>query len=408
MLVDLLAAEFPAPRSGQDLKMAMLNPERATSGAFASERDLLRSLIQTPHYSSFVVADLDFEPRLRAVFAQDVPEMTRMIGSIADHEQPFASKALDVAVATSDADSFAKWAKLDPEGLGHFLRFRPAGLQEAVAWKAVGIETLWPLAAKQRSRTQRSAIVDAILESGASIDPRLLLRSWSNGAELLLHALSKKGRPRRRDLEHWLAGIPQDEVVNFLRANPNADTSLVTASLAMLDGRHLAGMPAQAGREALDADESVRLAATLFSAALLVHNDLEWAEIAMTAFARLAGIVGKNKLREAAERLKNVEPSLPASDVQGRAARAANRAFKDGDWPIAAAFGLRSRSAFTLLIEADKNAGLARKMLVALTAEDAKATAWQRESITKSIRERSDRDSLLKTIEGLAKGLFRF
>lgn len=161
-------------------------------------------------------------------------------------------------------------------------------------------------------------------------------------------------------------------------------------------------------RAALRGDISIDTAIAAFLAALERPKDPTWADIGTMAYCRVVDRASKDELGPARERLPRVEPDLPEWDVVARVARAASQAFKDGRWPIEAALEIKDRAAFSALVRADRRAGLARAMLIRAAAGGVKVTAWQSDVISSTIRERSDKDSLLKTIEGLARGIFRF
>lgn len=407
-VISVLTDEFPEARAAAKLKQDVLSPKHAPASLERLEDvPLLRTLVTTEAHEAFRDTNLAVAERIERLYAEDITGLGDVLTSIEYAKQPIADKVLSAAIAVGSADGFSKWVKRDAKPLGRLARLKPEILQQPDVWEAADTETLWAVAAKKRGTAQRRAIARAAIQADATVDPEAMVKSWGNGSEVILDALAQDTKLSTNKLARWLGPVSTENILDFLSTEAEVSGAFAAAALRSMEPVDIIKLDATTVGAALEAVCSIDLAIAVFLAALEAPFDAKWAEIATLSYCRVTGPAGKDELREARRRLEGVEPDLPKHDVAARVARAANRAFKSGRWPIEAALLINDRKAFTALVQADKHAGLARAILLHITQSNTKVAVWQREVISSTIRDRSDRESLLKTIEELARGIFR-
>jgi hypothetical protein len=404
-VVAILGEEFPQAQDGIALKAQLLST-RVQEAPPLDDRGVLRGLVKTNVPQAFANADLDLPERVRRLYKSDAKSLWEVLEAINNDRESIADVVLNAAVDVGASDGFGRWSNQPPDTIRKLVKHRPVVLENADLWRAVDPSVLWPKAAAQRGVGRRTAIVQAIVDAGIESLSEPVTTAWSVGADLLLSALSHATGLRTSDLLPWLAPISSQTLLRFLSTDVEVTDGFAAAAVRGMDASAIATVGATKVEAALKGDPSIDTAVAAFLAALERPGGTTWADIGITAYCRVVDRASKDELGPTRERLRGVEPDLPEWDVVARVARAASEAFKDGRWPIEAALEIKDRAAFAALVHADKRAGLARAMLVRAASGDVKVTAWQSDLISSTIRERSDKDSLLKTIEGLARGIF--
>ena len=406
-VVAILGEEFPTARAGTALKADLLAGTRGEIPVL-DDYGVLRGLVTTTVPEAFNGIDLNLAGRVSRLSATSGKSLWSVIDAVKDDVGPMADIVLTAFIEVSSADGFDQWSHQDPQTIQKLVRHRPVILEYAQLWTTVDPSVLWPEAARQLGVARRMAIVKAMVAAAVASLASAVVTDWTDGADLLISALAQATDLGTSDLSSWLGPIPAETLMGFLSADAEVTDAFAAAAIRGMDVAAIAAVGPDKVTAALRGDQSIDVAVAAFLAALERPHDAAWAEIGTTAYCRVVDRASKDELGPARERLRQVEPELPEWDVVARVARAASEAFKDGRWPIEAALGIRDESAFAALVQGDKRAGLARAMLERAASGDVNVTPWQSDLIISTIRERSDRDSLMKTLEGLARSILRF
>lgn len=406
-VVSILGEEFPTAGAGTALKADLLVVRRGEIPVL-DDSGVLRGLVTTTVPEAFSGMDLNLVSRVRRLSLTNSKALWSVIDSATDDLRPIADAVLTAFTEVSIVDGFQQWSLQDPETIRNVVRHRPVVLEHVQLWTTVHPSILWPEAARQRGAARRMAIVKAMVAAAVGSLAEVVVTDWNDGSDLLISALVQATELDTSALDSWLAPVPSETLLDFLRGDAEVTDAFAAAAIRRMDVAAIAAVGPGRVTAALRGDKSIDVAVAAFLGALERPHDVAWAEIGTTAYCRVVDRASKDELGPARERLRQVEPELPEWDVVARVARAASEAFKDGRWPIEAALGIRDESAFAALVRGDKRAGLARAMLERAASGDVNVTPWQSDLIISTIRERSDRDSLMKTLEGLARSILRF
>jgi hypothetical protein len=405
-VLELIVASEPSPSRARMLKKDVLRPLEPPAGCRfeLDEVVLLRALVSTQHHRALNRADMDVAERGRVLSATKSGAVGQVLSAIGDPRQPFAQAFLESVVDQLTGAALGKWARQDPAGVLRLAEYRPELSHEPEVWRSVKPKKLWSVAREQRGSNQRLATLLAIVSAQAHVEPAEVLRSWRNGAELVLRAISEADPPKS-EVYRWLRRIPEDTLASYLAKAESPSPVLVREALEHLSVDAISRLPVAMLRPIVDEKPTGDHAAALLAAALQQTSDPSWVDLGVAAFERFATAPRDQRINAARNRLDLARGS--DGDVRKKAATAINRALKGNHWRSTAALTLDDREAFRAVIEGDRDASLARRLLVEAADSQTPIKAWQHTIISKAIASRSDRDSLLKTLEGVGRALRR-
>jgi hypothetical protein len=408
-VLDNIVAIHRSSSSGKLLKREVMRPAQPPAGCSRKldEVVLLRALVSTDAYAAFAGLEMRIEQRTQALLKDNIQDAQFVLKAIEDEQQPFAASYLTTLVEELSLTELGELVRRDLLTLDVLARQSPALLHAQDIWRLVDAEHLWLLAAPQRGSEQRFATLAAAIGAQAQLSPESVLSRWRNSAPLVLRALTTTKAPRAQ-VRRWLRAIPPDDVVSYFTQADGITLDLFSLALEEMPAKTISKMPPERVLSvARDSKSSLDQVAAAFAAALKRTSNPEWAEIAVSAYGRIAKPAREGRLGKAKGRLDKIESALPRSEVLTRVAAALNRGLLGEAWASVTALGLDDRKAFRALLEADANAELARSILVEAAGGDLSLEPWQHAIITKTIADRSDRASIIATLEEVGRALLR-
>jgi hypothetical protein len=246
-----------------------------------------------------------------------------------------------------------------------------------------------------------------MLAAESPVDPALVLTTWDDAPGILLELLATEP-PRRKLFDRWLAAVPPEVIAGWLNSR---HTGLEAKQLAPF----LAALPVASLRrtdpglllEQLKLGCDQDFAARAFSAAIGCARKPDWAPVALCSYTQLLHPKGRLGKRAIAELDRSQPPLGAAGSWSQRLARSLNQALQEGRWDSLLMLSLE-RHAFELLIEADSHAGLAKQVSLAGIDQTELFESWQTQVIFKNIKARSDRASLARFVEKVARTIWPF
>lgn len=327
--------------------------------------------------------------------------MGKIIAALGSDPNRVGVELLDL-MSQSDPHQLRRWLGGSPETLRKLATMRPRLFGMSGLWRAFNADALWGAIVSLRGKKKREEAVAAMVEGGAEVDPARVIEAWPEAIETVLDLVS--GAPRRSSNPKWLAVVPSGSVVE--RINNDRGEMNPAARRAMLGALE----PAALRLVALDTIETqlhetktAEFAAKAFIAAVLNASKRGWEALAVDSFERLCG-KGRSTPRALGPYLDEMEgQSLDPGDWRDRAARVLNLAFQEDRWDPLETLTL-TQVPFKRLVEADRKAGLARRILDAGSRDPGRFKKWQQQALINNVEERADKASLI----GLLKRVLRW
>jgi len=405
--LNTIVAAHPAKTDGARLKKDVLNPSQPPVGCQGrlDEVALLSALVSTTKSASVDISHLEVSTRARALMELDPAAVRAVLGAIEDPKQPIAEEFVAAVAETLTPAELENWARRNPEMVLDVAVRQPDLLHRPELWRAIDSTRLWPLAWSQRGSRQRLSTLVAAIGARTPLPDIDIVSRWRNGPELILKALATS-KPSKSVMAEWLAAVPDPVVAKFV-SEPDSSGEVLALALEQLPMSAIAKL----SRERLlsiatEPELTVAGHAAMLAAALERTDDPRWAELAVTSYATVVEAARADRLGAAEERFSKIEPEMPTWDIQARLASAMNRALKAG-WPSAGALAIRDKEGFRAIVEADPRAELARRILLDSADQHLAVRPWQQTILRRTISERSDRDSLVKIVETLARAAWK-
>jgi len=394
---------FPSADSGQGLKGDLLDPDLSLVGCARepSDRELLIGLLALEDVSALPVERLDLRSRVARIGGERGDGINEIVSSLGSDPNQVGVELLDL-MSKGDPRQLRRWLGDSPEALRKLVTMRPSLAGMPGLWRAFEADTLWGAIASLRGKRKREEAVAAMLEGEAEVDPAMVIETWPETVEAVLDLVS--AAPKRSSNSKWLAVVPSKSVVE--RVNTERTEMDPAARRAMLGALE----PAALRLVALDIIETqlrdtkaAEFAAKVFIAAVLNASKRGWETLAVESFERLCG-KGRGTPRALGPYLDEMAGHrLDPGDWKDRAARVLNLAFQENSWDPLETLAL-AQAPFMRLIEADKKAGLARRILDAGSRDPGRFKKWQQQALIQNVEERADKASLI----GLLKRVLRW
>ena len=409
-VVETLANAFPLSTQASQLKRDVLNPTGPPAGCAAplAESRLLSALIRTENLQAFDPTALDLAGRVRRFASTDPVGFADLLDSVG------ASSAnedlvLGVLVEQLDASQLSDLAQRNA-GLGLGLaRHLPSLAHSPALWQTLDPSKLWEAVARQRRRDDRLATVLAAIRGGVAPDAQVVGKRWKNRSSVILDAIALADMEESR-LDGWAALVAPEAMPDWLneadhRVGPAVLRRLATQLYPQASERLSWEVQQRLIPEALPIDS----VAHLFTIALKRLDEPAVADVAVSAFSRLARSARDQGLAdEVVSLLELPQSGVPEWDLIARMARRLNVALKAQRWSPTAALNIGDRDDFASVIEADKHAGLARRILSEAAIHRIPITEWQQDLLTGIVSQKAERDSLAAVFEDLARALWPF
>lgn len=328
--------------------------------------------------------------------------MSRIVDVIYRGSNPLGIAILD-HLANLQTKQQVRWLSDNPRSVSKLISMRPQLAGSAQLWQRVDPEILWRALTGLRGKGKREAAVAAMLDSDAGVEPANVLDAWGESEELVLDLLASSP-PAKKTADRWLAALPKRSVAGWVNANSNIDQAALRLVLSVLGPRELRSVDPHVVSRYLEASKAQDFTAKAFVAAILSATDPRWAPVGVQSFERLCRAKGSQTSGPVGRYLEELDSSWLDSDASNdRLARALNLAFQEDCWDPLATLGLGQYS-FRRLVEADKKAGLARRMLGAGHDQPDVFKKWQSDALIENVEARADRASLV----GLLKRFWPF
>jgi hypothetical protein len=410
--VDTAAAErtlqricvlFPSPDSGLGLKDDLLDPSLSLVGCERepSDRELLIGLLALEDVSALPIERLNLKSRLARIGGEGGDGIGEIVNAIGSDPNQVAVELLDL-ISEGDPRQLRHWLGDSPEALRKLATTRPQLAGTPGLWRVFEADVLWGAIASLRGKRKREEAVAAMVEGGAELDPAMVIESWPEAVEMVLDLVS--AAPKHSSNPNWLAAVPSSSIVE--RLNTHGGEMNPAARRAMLGALE----PAALRLVALDIIESqlretkgAEFAVKAFIAAVLNASKRGWEALAVESFERFCG-KGRGAPRVLGPYLDEMAgQKLDPGDWKDRAARVLNLAFQEDSWDPLETLTL-TQAPFKRLVEADKKAGLARRILNAGSRDPERFKKWQQQALMQNVEARADKASLI----GLVKRVLRW
>ena len=402
-LLDQLETTFGQDPSAHRLKRELLRPDATPRGCPRPVPDdaLLIALVGRSAMPGVSAEDLQLDARIRGLLDGDPSEVSRLVTAIPARPGKPASLVLDALSANLDSHRLKRWLASDPKALLALLRLRPQLAADGALWQALPTDELWSMVKRIRGANQRVELLSGAVSGGAVLNADQVAADWPNSMAPLVQRLADEGLAHDR-LAPWLDVLSAEDR-QTLANREQQDHALVARLVERMETDELTRWKPERLRGLLAQPLPPRAAARIFTASLAMTQRPTWAPVAVAAYDQLhrAAITeGLGDARPVLVRLA-VEDE-PKRDVGKRLARALNRSFKQGRWPVVAALECRNRKAFLALIEADEKAGLARRVLTAVVEERPEgAKQWQLDALVETATVRADPSWTAKFVKKL-------
>jgi hypothetical protein len=404
-VVATLSRDFPSAQDGRRLKKTLLNEHDAALEDVSrlNEIDILCALAAAESTAAFKLQDLDLAQRVVRLAKQQPSQVSAVIRASGKSENPGYTVMLDALAASLDKQLIKRWGDADSGGLLALVRRRPLVARDPDVWRYLEPGAIWDAVRSVRGTRQRADLISAMIASGRDLDGKAVSEAWPTAGDAVAEALADPSAPPKA-VAKWLAALSSVQL-KVLIDNPSSQSTLVVSAARLLDPRSLAKWNPETLDRALDAapaDYAVRV----LRAALLRTDARNWAPLAIRSYERVHRRVSKGSLSGKA--LAQAWPSLEGQtrkQMLDTIVRELNRALKDGEWPVTSTLSLADRDAFTQLVDADRHAGLARRIVADISSGPTPLEPWQQKVLVRAIVDRSDKAGLTKALESAVSGL---
>jgi len=378
--------------------MALVDHKSAPAGCKKPVDDVawLRALLAGAPLKGLDSTALDIAGRSERVLRTRPGELSRVIDAVGGRPNAYAEEFLESVADRLHGKVLKQWLSADPSAVPKLLRLRPLLASRPEVWRAMGPDEAWQALKRVRAKSQRVEVIAAMVASGLELNPLSVAESWKGLAPAVTERLIGDGVVDER-LGPWLETLTVAQKKEIAR-RPGQQEPVVEAVIALVDPEQLNewGMPFLLEVSGWSADPVVQ--AKIFLAAMANTTKPTWAELGVTAYARLheTSVVEDGARLSAARGLLSAvaRDAGPEWDVARRLAKATSRALKHERWPAKAALSCKDERAFRALIDSDDHAGLARRILEAAFDAPTDMEPWQRSVLFAITREKADRDAL--------------
>ena len=391
---------FPSPDAGLGLKGDLLNPKLSLVGCEhePSDQELLIGLLALEDASALPVEQLDLKARLTRIRGEGIGQI---VDAISSDPNPVAVELLDL-ISKGDPRQLGRWLGDSPEAVRKLVTMRPQLAGTPALWRMFEADLLWGAISSLRGKRKREAALAAMVESDAGVDPAKVVESWPEAVESVLDLVS--AAPKRKSNPRWLAAVPGKSVVERINARGREmNPAERGAMLGVLEPATLGLVARNLIETQLRETESAEFTVKAFMAAMLNASKKGWETPATESFERVCG-KGRSAPKALQQYLDEMTgQKLDPGEWKDRPARVLNLAFQEDSWDPLEALTL-TQIPFKRLIEADKKAGLARRILNAGSRDPERFKKWQQQALMQNVEERADKASLI----GLVKRVLRW
>jgi hypothetical protein len=391
---------FGSADLGQGLKGDLLDPGVRLEGGKRepSDRDLLLGLLNLKEVSALPIRRLDLRRRLGRIVKEQPTAVGEILSAIGKDPNALGVEVLDL-VATGDSRQLRRWLSASPDALRNLISMRPQLAGSPALWREIDAESLWSAISSLRGKKKREEAVAAMVDCEVDLDPSAVLEAWPESGGTVLEMVV--AAPKRRSSSRWLGALPGQLIVEEVNANhAEMDRPALRALLSALEPEALGSVKVDVIKEELEETKAIDFTAKVFVAAALNASKQGWEGPALGSFERLGG-KGRSTPRSLGQYLEKLSAQkLDPRGWEDRTARVLNLAFQEDSWDPLEALSL-TQAPFKRLIEADKKAGLARRMLDAGSSNPDRFKKWQKEALIANVEERADRASLIGLLKRL-------
>jgi hypothetical protein len=393
---------FSSPGSGLGLKGDLLDPGLSLVGCKRepSDRELLIGLLALEDVSALPIERLDLKSRLAKIGGEDGDGVGEIVAAVNRDPNQVGVELLGL-ISEGNPRQLRRWLGDSPEALRKLVTMRPRLAGAPGLWRAFEADVLWGAIASLRGKRKREEAVAAMVEGGAELDPAIVIEAWPEAVETVLDLVSVA--PKRASTTNWLAVVPSRSVVERINTDRGEmDPAARQAMIGALEPEALCLVPLDIIEIQLRETKAAEFATKAFLAAVLNASKRGWETLAVESFERLCG-KGRGTPRTLGTYLDEMAGQrLDPEDWKDRAARVLNLAFQEDSWNPLETLTL-TQVPFKRLIEADKKAGLARRILDAGSRDPQRFKMWQQQALIDNVEERADKASLI----GLVKRVLR-
>jgi hypothetical protein len=408
-IVSILGTRFPLAGEALLLKVALLNPSNPPIGCShqLDEVSLLQALVLIGSSEAFPPEELNIRRRTELQMHVRSQAMISIVESIGDTEGRFADEFLDGVVSALDPASLEESNTTTKTVL--LLANRSVELlRHSATWRLAPSRELISLMRTLGAPEQREEMLLAALTSGAELDPEDVVSAWTDADELIIDVLLR-ANIGDTEARRWLRTVDPALLIRRVMSPRRAlPKGLLALALEEFPPDFAAQVPPDTLLELLKGPNTkVSVAAKALAGASRRTSVSQWADIAAIAFDRLADPIRHDELGPLKALFDGIGGALPRWDVLGRISAFLNGALRGPKWSSLATLGIKNRRAFASIIDADTDAGLARRVLIAAAEKGISIEPWQHEVLNRAMAQRADRDSLAKTLETVGKFIFR-
>ncbi|HTT93422.1 MAG TPA: hypothetical protein VMF55_02040 [Solirubrobacterales bacterium] len=360
----------------------------------------MTALLALDDVSALPIDRLDLKSRLTRISGEDRDGLGEIFAAIGSDPKQMGASLLDV-ISDGDSNQLRRWLGDSPEAMRKLVSMRPQLAGIPGLWRAFEAEALWDAIASLRGKRKREEAVVAMIERGAKLNPAMVVAAWPDTVEAVLDLVSVT--PKRSSNPSWLAAVPSASIVERINTHRDETDLARRVMLGALEPEALRLVAQDILETQLRKTKSVDFAAQAFTASVLNASNRGWEPLAVESFERLCG-KGQGTPRTLGPYLDALAGQrLDPGSWEDRLARVLNLAFQEDRWNPLETLAL-TQVPFKRLIEADRKAGLARRILDAGSRDPKRFKKWQQQALIDNVEERADKASLI----GLIKRVLRW